>query len=70
MKVKLLGSTSTVGQCPTLYETDRDTYLVQGTKVSDNDALAELRKHGNGIPDHETIVEIPKHLLKFAPEAS
>lgn len=70
MKVKFLGSTSTVGQCPTLYETDRDTYLVQGVKVADADALAELGKHGNGIPDHETVVEIPKHLLQFAPEVS
>ncbi|WP_269189731.1 hypothetical protein [Haloechinothrix halophila] len=43
---------------------------MQGAKVADGEALAELRKHGNGIPDHETVVEIPKHLLTFAPEVS
>lgn len=70
MKIKYLGSTSTVGQCPALAETDRDSYLVQGTKVTDAEALAELAKHGNGIPDHETVVEIPKALLNFAPRNS
>lgn len=67
MKVRFLGSTSTTGQCPTLYETERGTYLVQGTRVTDDEALTELSKHGNGIPDHETVVEIPKELLRFAP---
>lgn len=70
MKVKFLGTTSTTGQCPTLYETDRGTYLVQGAKVADAEALAELRQRGNGIPDHETVVEVPKHLLGFATEVS
>jgi hypothetical protein len=30
MKLRFLGSTSDDGQCPTLYETDRDTIVVQG----------------------------------------
>ncbi|MEU6998995.1 hypothetical protein [Nonomuraea sp. NPDC046570] len=62
MKLRLLGSTSDDGQCPTLYATDRDTYVVQGDAVTDPEALAELR---NVLPG-ETFVEIPKELLRFA----
>ncbi|WP_113701843.1 hypothetical protein [Nonomuraea lactucae] len=62
MKLRFLGSTSDDGQCPTLYETDRDTYVVQGDAVTDPEALAELR---NVLPG-ETCVEIPKELLRFA----
>ncbi|MFF5992566.1 hypothetical protein [Prauserella flavalba] len=67
MKVTFLGTTSDEGNCPTAYATDRDTYLVQGAIVTDPEALAELRKRGNGIPDYETVVEIPKELVKFLP---
>lgn len=62
MKLRFLGSTSDDGQCPTLYETDRDTYVVQGDAVTDPEALAALR---NVLPG-ETFVEIPKELLRFA----
>lgn len=65
MKVTFLGTTSDTGSCPTAYETDRGTFLVQGAKVLDEEALAELRQHGNGIPDHETVVEIPRELAAF-----
>jgi hypothetical protein len=44
-----------------LFGTDRDTYLVQGWKVLDSAALAELN-----LPEHETVVEVPKALLGFA----
>lgn len=50
MKVTFLGSTSDTGNCPTVYATDRDTYLIQGARVLDAEALAELRGRGNGIP--------------------
>ncbi|MGH3631156.1 MAG: hypothetical protein ACRDRL_27405 [Sciscionella sp.] len=70
MKITFLGTTSTTGQCPTVYATDRDTYVVQGAKVLDDEALAELRKRANGIPDHETVVEIPKALVEFFPETT
>jgi hypothetical protein len=66
MKIKFLGTTSATGQCPTLSATDRGTYLVQGSKVTDAEALAELATHGNGIPEHETVVEVPKELLAYA----
>lgn len=65
MKVTFLGTTSDSGSCPTVYETDRGTYLVQGSIVTDEDALTEVRKHGNGIPNDETLVEIPRELANF-----
>ncbi|MDI3315894.1 MAG: hypothetical protein QJR12_16940 [Mycobacterium sp.] len=68
MQVTFLGTTSGNTGCPTVYATDRGTYLVQGSIVTDREALAELGKHGNGIPSHETVVEIPKELVKFFPE--
>lgn len=67
MKITFLGSTSDTGNCPTVYVTDRDSFIVQGAKVLDEDALAELRLHGNGIPDHETVVEIPAGLVQYLP---
>lgn len=65
MKLRFLGSTSDGGACPNLYETDRGTFVVQGERITDLDALATLR--ARGLPDHETVVEIPRDLLKFAP---
>jgi hypothetical protein len=66
MKLTHLGSTSKNGGCPELYATDRGTYIVQGTKVTDPDVLATLRTRG--LPNHETAVEIPAALLNFAPK--
>ena len=68
MKLTFLGTTSNSGSCPNLYETDRGTYLVQGERITDPEALAVLR--ARGLPDHETVVEIPRGLLKFAPRES
>jgi hypothetical protein len=70
MKVKFLGTTSSDGDCPTVYETDRGTYLVQGDIVTDPEALAALRSHKGGLPDHETVVEIPAELVRFFPGRS
>jgi hypothetical protein len=64
VKLTLLGTESVHGDCPTLYATDRDTYVVQGLRVLDADALAAMR-----IPPHETAVEIPTGLLRFATRA-
>ncbi|MDA3647991.1 hypothetical protein LZ318_22670 [Saccharopolyspora indica] len=64
MRLTHLGTTSGGGGCPELYETDRGTYVVQGTRITDPAALATLRERG--LPDHETAVEIPKALLRFA----
>ena len=62
MKITFLGTTTESGDSPTLYATDRDTYLVQGWRVRDTEALA-----GMNVPAHETVVEIPRALLRFAP---
>ena len=62
MKLTFLGKDSTPNDSPTLYATDRDTYLVQGYLVTDPEALAQM-----GIPDGETVVEVPKRLMKYLP---
>jgi hypothetical protein len=59
MRMRFLGSTSEAGACPTLYETDRGTIVVQGLRLTDIEALADLRD----ILDGETAVEVPRELL-------
>jgi hypothetical protein len=51
-------SLSTDTNCPSLYRTDRDTFVVQGWRVTDPQALSQL-----DIPDHETVVEVPTDVL-------
>jgi hypothetical protein len=63
MRLTFLGTTSNNGNCPTLYLTDRDTYVVQGYLITDQGALDQLRDLNPG----ETAVEIPRALLGFAP---
>lgn len=63
MKIRLLGKDSKTGGCPALYETDRDTYVVQGYQVTDPEALAGLVD----VLPGETFVEIPKSILRYAP---
>lgn len=62
MKLQFLGTTSESGGCPTLYRTDRGTYVVQGDAVTDPEALAALRD----VLPGETFVEIPAELIRFA----
>jgi hypothetical protein len=45
---------------PTIYRTDRGSWVVQGWVVADIDALAQM-----DIPDGETCVEIPDRVLQF-----
>ncbi|SDH50240.1 hypothetical protein [Nonomuraea jiangxiensis] len=59
MRMRFLGSTSEAGACPTLYETDRGTIVVQGLQVTDAEALADLRD----VLDGETAVEVPRELI-------
>lgn len=66
MKLTFLGTTSGGGNCPNLYATDRGTYIVQGEKITDPEALATL--NDRGLPANETAVEIPVALLNFAPQ--
>jgi len=62
MRLQFLGSDSDVRRCPTLYATDRGTYVVQGWTVTDPEALGDLRY----VLEGESFVEIPKELLRFA----
>ncbi|MGW4240163.1 hypothetical protein ACWEJP_25700 [Streptomyces sp. NPDC004749] len=48
-----------MGDCPTLYATDRDTYLVQGWKVFANDLLMRL-----DVPEGQSVVEVPTELFE------
>ncbi|MBV1852029.1 hypothetical protein [Catellatospora tritici] len=53
-KTALSGDTN----CPSLYQTDRGTFVVQGWRVTDPEALSQL-----DIPAHETVVEVPADVL-------
>ncbi|MFG2224331.1 hypothetical protein [Streptomyces sp. NPDC048644] len=57
MQLTKLVSTCDYDNCPTLYATDRGTFLVQGETPTD---------HGLEIPGHETLVEIPVELIRKA----
>lgn len=59
MKLRFLGKNSNVGDCPTLYATDRDTYLVQGWKVFANDLLTQL-----DVLEGQSVVEVPTELFE------
>ena len=45
---------------PTVYRTDRGTWVVQGWAVTDSEALAQM-----DIPGGETAVEIPDRIIQF-----
>lgn len=45
---------------PTVYRTDRETWVVQGWVVTDSDALMQM-----DIPVGETAVEIPDRIIPF-----
>lgn len=64
MQLRFLGTDSGTDTCPTMYATDRDTFVVQGWVVTDSDALAQLAERG--LPTTETAVEIPRELIRFA----
>jgi hypothetical protein len=63
MRLRFLGSDSEQGTCPAIYETDRDTFAVQGKLVTDPEALCD----GVNLAADEAIVEIPKSLVRFFP---
>ncbi|MGH3940039.1 MAG: hypothetical protein ACRDTG_15685 [Pseudonocardiaceae bacterium] len=63
MRLTFLGKDSQPKQSPTLFATDRDSYVVQGWIVTAPEILAMIV-----VRDDETIVEVPaalmSHLLK------
>lgn len=66
MRLRFVGSDSPSGSCPTIYETDRGTYVIQGQLVTDPEALAGLRD----VLPGETFVEVPRKLLRYAKETT
>lgn len=58
MHLTFLGKESKPNQSPTLFATDRDSYVVQGWIVTDPGLLAMF-----SMPDDETIVEVPATLM-------
>ncbi|MFJ9714975.1 DUF6879 family protein [Streptomyces sp. NPDC101213] len=67
MTLRLIGTTSDDGDCPTLYEVEgTDEILVQGERETDPGHLAQLRD----VKETETFVRVPRSLLtRFAPRA-
>lgn len=66
MRARFLGKDPQSGKdgSPTLFatdRTDRKTFLVQGWKVTDDAALADVGQ----IPGHEDIVEVPVEILEM-----
>jgi|HubBroStandDraft_1064217.scaffolds.fasta_scaffold993751_2 hypothetical protein len=46
------------GECPTIYRTDRNTFVIQGNLVNSSD-VTDLQ-----VPSHEGLVEIPETLVQ------
>lgn len=65
MRLRMLGTTSDDGKCPTLYEDlDSGEIVVQGYTVTDPEDLAQLQN----VLDGESFVRIPRELLtRFGP---
>lgn len=63
VNVAFVGTSSNDTGCPTIFLTERGTLVVQGTTVTDRQALEQISRHGNGIPEHESCVEIPAALI-------
>jgi hypothetical protein len=66
VRARFLGKdpSSQEGQSPTLFATDRSdrvTYIVQGWKVTDHEALADV----GPVPGNETLIEVPEDVLKM-----
>lgn len=58
MHLTFLGKESQPNQSPTLFATDRDSYVVQGWIVTDPEILVMI-----AMPGDETIVEVPTTLM-------
>ncbi|MFE7567908.1 hypothetical protein ACFU76_13205 [Streptomyces sp. NPDC057539] len=58
MRLRFLGKNSTPGDSPTLYASDRDSYVVQGWRVYAQDLLAQL-----DVPEGHSVVEVPTELF-------
>jgi hypothetical protein len=53
-----IGSNCHGGHCPTVYQSDRGTFIVQGNLLNPSE-ISDL-----AIPPHEGVVEIPESLVE------
>ncbi|MEE1781468.1 hypothetical protein PUR71_00705 [Streptomyces sp. SP17BM10] len=54
------------GKSPTLYFDDATgNYIIQGWKVPDAERLSQM-----DIPEHETVIEFPRRMMRFFPEVN
>jgi hypothetical protein len=53
------------GSSPTIWE-DGDSYVIQGWRIADPGTLAEV----GDVPANETVLRIPKRMMRFFPEVS
>ncbi|SDU77082.1 hypothetical protein [Jiangella alkaliphila] len=58
MRLRFIAIDTGKDGCPTLYATDRDSYVIQGWRVADPTAVAGLQLGAN-----ETCIEVPSRLL-------
>lgn len=67
MVLRFLGKdpNSPINNSPTIYD-NGDTYVIQGWKITDLAVLQELGE----LPEHETVVEMPKRMMQFFPEVA
>lgn len=67
MKLTLKNGACGGGGCPTLWKTDRGTYVVQGAVVQPSEVEGVIRTEGSEeifeLPQGEGLVEIPSELL-------
>jgi hypothetical protein len=65
MQIKLVAADpeSQPTNSPTLYKTDRGSWIVQGWVVNDTEVLTKM-----GIPEGETCVEIPDRMISLFTE--
>lgn len=65
LQLRMLGTTSDDGKCPTLYEdVATGDIVVQGYTVTDPEDVAQLKN----VLDGESFVRVPRELLtRFAP---
>jgi hypothetical protein len=63
VRLTFLGRSSENGESPTLYATDRDTYIVQGYVVTEDDRLNLL-----DLSADETVVEVYADLFAYLVE--
>jgi hypothetical protein len=67
MRLRYLGKTAGSAEVKSeaLYATDRDTFVVQGKRVTDPQAIADLRD----FADDEIVAEVPANVLRLVQRA-